>query len=52
MFFFQYSLVDVFLDDMGIDNSASSSISFVMLASFASLSLHSMFVVAVEMGSR
>ena len=52
MLFFQYGVVDVFPDDLGIDNSAASSIAFVILASFVSLSVHSMFVVAVVMCSR
>ena len=47
MLFFQYGVVDVFPDDLDIDNSAASSISFVILASFISISIHSMFVVAV-----
>ena len=34
MLFFQYGVVDVFPDDLVIDNSADSSIAFVMLASF------------------
>ena len=36
MLFFQY---DVFPDDSGIDNSAASSIAFVMLVSLVSISL-------------
>ena len=45
MLLFQYGVVDVFPDDLGIDNSASSSIAFVILAPFISISVHSMFVV-------
>ena len=52
MLFFQYGVVDVFPDDLGIDNSAASSIGFVKLASFVSVSVHSMLVVAVVMCSR
>ena len=37
MLFFQYGVVDVFPDDLGIDNSAASSIAFVMLALFVSI---------------
>ena len=44
MLFFQYGVVDVFPDDMGIDNSAASSIAFVMFASLVSISVHSMLV--------
>ena len=49
MLLFQYGLVDDFPDDLGIDNSAASSIAFVMLASFVSISVDSMLVVAVVM---
>ena len=52
MLFFQYGVVDVFPDDLDIDNSAASSIVFVILASYVSLSVHPMFVVAVVMSSR
>ena len=52
MLFFQYGVIDVFPDDLGIDNSAASSIAFVILASFVSISVHYMFVVAVVMCSR
>ena len=52
MLFFQYDVVDVFPDDLSIDNSAASSIAFVILASFVSIYVHSMFVVAVVMCSR
>ena len=51
MFFLQYGVVDVFPDDLGIDNAAASSIVFVMLASFVSISVNSMLVVAVVMCS-
>ena len=40
MLFFQYGAVNVFPDDMGIDNSAASNIVFVMFASLVSISLH------------
>ena len=33
MLFFQYGVADVFPDDLGIDNSAASSIAFIMLVS-------------------
>ena len=54
MLFFQYGVVDVFPDDLGIDNSAASSIAFVMLSSLVSMydyhtNAHSMLVVAVVM---
>ena len=52
MLFSQYGVVDVFPDDLGIDNSATSSIAFVMVASLVSISVHSMLVVAVVMCSR
>ena len=43
-------LLMFFPDDLGIDNnSAASSIAFVMLASLVSVSVHSMSVVAVVM---
>ena len=40
-------LLMFFPDDLGIDNSAASSIALVILASFVSISVHSMFVVVV-----
>ena len=49
MLFFQYDGVDVFPDDLDIDNSAASIIAFVMLASFVSLSVHSILVVTLVM---
>ena len=49
MLFFQYGVVNVFPDDLGIDISAASNIAVVILASFESISVHSMFVVAVVM---
>ena len=52
MLFFQYGVVDVFPDDMGIDNSSASSIAFVILASFVSISVHYIFGVAVVMCSQ
>ena len=52
MLLLQYGVVDDFPDDFGIDNSATSSIAFVMLASFVSISVHSKFVVAVIICSR
>ena len=52
MLFFQYGVADVFPDDFGIANSAASSIAFVMLVSFVSISVHSMFDVVVVMCSR
>ena len=52
MLIFQYGVVDVFPDDLGIGNSVASSIAFVMLASLVSISVHSVFVVAVVMCSR
>ena len=52
MLFFQYGVVDVFPDGLGIDNSAASSITFVTLASLVSIYVHSMLVVAVVMCSR
>ena len=45
-------LLMVFSDGLGIDNYSSSSIAFVILASFVSISVHSMFVAAVVMCSR
>ena len=45
--FLQYGVVDDFPNDLGIDNSAASSIAFVMLASFVSIYVYSKFVVAV-----
>ena len=44
MLFLQYGVVDDFLDSLGIDKFAASSITFVMLASSVSMSLHSMFL--------
>ena len=52
MLFFPYGVVDVFPGDLRIDNSAASSIAFVTLASFVSISVHSMFVVAVVISYR
>ena len=52
MFFFLYGVVDVFPDDLGIDNYAASSIAFVIFASFISIYVHSLFVVLVVMCSR
>ena len=49
MLFFQYGVVDVLHDNLGIDDYAASSIAFVMLASFVSRSVHSMLVIAVVM---
>ena len=51
MLLFQYGVVDIYPDDLGIDNSAASSIAFVMLASLVSISVHSMLVVVVVMCS-
>ena len=51
MLFFQYGAVYVFPDDLGIDNSAASSIAFVMFASLVSISVNFMLV-AVVMCSR
>ena len=51
MLFFQYGVVYIFPDDLGIDNSAASGIAFVMLASFLSIPVHYMPVVAVVMCS-
>ena len=48
---FQYGVVDVLPDDLGIDNSAASIIAFVMLAYLVSISVHSVLVVAVVMCS-
>ena len=36
MLFFQYSVVDAFPHDLGIDNLAASNIAFVILTSFVS----------------
>ena len=47
MLFFQYGVADVLSDDFGMDNSAASSIAFVMVVSFVSTSVHSMRVVVV-----
>ena len=52
MLLFQYGVVDVFPDDLDIDNSAVSSIAFVILVSFVLIFVHSMFVIAVVMCSR
>ena len=52
MLFFQYGVVDVFSDDFGNNNYTASGIAFVILASFVTISVHSMFVVAVVMCSR
>ena len=52
MLFFQYSVPDVLPDDFGMNNSAASSIAFVMLVSFVSTYVHSMFGVVVVMCSR
>ena len=49
MLFFQYGVVDVFPDDMGIDNFAASNIDFVMFASMVLISVHFMPAVAVVM---
>ena len=49
MLFFQYGVVDVFPDDLSIDNSTGSSIAFVMFASLVLIYVHSMLVVAVVM---
>ena len=35
-------VVDVFLDDLGIDNSAASCIAFVMVDLLVSISVHSL----------
>ena len=51
MLFFQYGVADVLPDDFGMDNSAASSIAFVMVVSFLSTSVHSMRVVVVVMCS-
>ena len=52
MLFFQYVVVYVFHDDLGIDNFAPYSIAFVMLASLLSIYVHSMLIVAVVMCSQ
>ena len=52
MLFFQYDAVDDFPGDLGIDNYVASSKYFVMLASFVSISVLFMFVIAVVMCSR
>ena len=52
MLFFQYGVADVLPDDFAMDNSAASSIAFVMVVSFVSTSVHSMLVVVVVMCSR
>ena len=49
--YFSSSMV-CFTDEFGIDYSAASSIAFAILASCVSISVHSMFVVAVVMCSR
>ena len=41
-----------FPDDFGMDNSAASSIAFVMLVSLVSTSVHSMLVAVVVMCSQ
>ena len=52
MLFFQKGVADVLLDDFGMDNSAASSIAFVMLVSFVLTCVHYMLVVVVVMCSR
>ena len=52
MLFFQYGVADVFPDDFGMENSAASSIAFVMLVSLVSTYVHYMLVVVVVMCSR
>ena len=52
MLFFQYGVVDVFPDDLGIDNLAASNIAFLILTFVCIKSVLSMFVVAVVMCSR
>ena len=47
-----YGVIDDFPDYLSIYNYAASSIAFVMLASFVSISVHSLFVVAVVMSYR
>ena len=44
MLFIQYGVVDVFHDDLGIDNFAASSIAFVMLTSLVSISVNSIYI--------
>ena len=51
MLFFQYGVVDVFSDHLGINSSAISSMACVMLGSLVSIYVHSMLVVAVVMCS-
>ena len=51
MLFFQYGVVDVFPDNLGIDNYAASIIAVVILALFITIYVHSMFVVSVVMFS-
>ena len=53
MLYFQYGVVDdVYPDELGIHNFAASTIAFLMLASFVSIHVHSMLVIAVVMCSR
>ena len=52
MLYIQYGVVYVIPDDLGIDYSAASSKAFVILASYVSISVHSMFVVVVVMCAR
>ena len=53
MLFFQYMVLLMFFsDDLGIDNSAASSMAFVMMASFVSIYVHSMLGVALVTSSR
>ena len=51
MLFFQYGVVEFYPDDLGIDNSATSRIAFVMLALFVLIYVHYMLVVVVVMCS-
>ena len=51
MLLFLYGLLMFSPDHLGIDNSAASCIAFVILASFVSIYVYSMFVVAVVMCS-
>ena len=39
-------MIFLMIPDLGIDNSAGSIIAFVMLTSFVSISVHSMFVIS------
>ena len=52
MLVFQDGVVDGIPVDLGIYNYSASSITFIMLASFVSIFVPSMFVVAVVMCSR